>query len=47
MRLHDDDDSIVDAVCEAWNKLTNEAGRITSLCAYPWITKLVAATIKT
>jgi hypothetical protein len=30
-------EAIVDAACTAWNKLTAEAGRITSLCSYPWI----------
>ena len=47
MRLHDDYNCIVDAICAAWNKVTNEAGRIKSLCDYPWIERLVAATIKT
>jgi hypothetical protein len=32
-RLHDDYEAIVDAACAAWNKLTAEAGRITSLCS--------------
>jgi len=36
-RLHDDYDAIVDAACRAWNRLTAEAGRIKSLCTYPWI----------
>jgi putative transposase len=36
-RLHADYDAIVDAACEAWNRLRNEVGRITSLCSYPWI----------
>jgi transposase len=47
LRLHDDYDAIVDAACDAWNKLTAEAGRITSLCTYPWIEKLIRATVKT
>lgn len=37
-RLHDDYDAILDAACEAWNQLCAEAGRLTSLTAYPWIT---------
>ena len=36
-RLLDDYDAIVDAACNAWNKLAAEAGRIKSLCSYPWI----------
>ena len=27
----------VDAACNAWNRLVAEAGRIKSLCSYPWI----------
>jgi transposase len=45
-RLHDDYEAIVDAACVAWNKLTAEAGRITSLCSYPWLKDWVAATVK-
>ena len=29
--------AIVDAACDAWQRLLAEAGRITSLCSYPWI----------
>ena len=29
--------AIVDAACDAWQQLLAEAGRITSLCSYPWI----------
>ncbi len=47
LRLHDDDDAIVDATCAAWNKLSAEAGRITSLCTYPWIEKLIKAAVTT
>jgi hypothetical protein len=46
-RLHDDYEAIVDAACEAWNKLAAEAGRITSLCSYPWLKKFNLATVKT
>lgn len=45
-RLLDDYDAIVDAACTAWNTLTAETGRITSLCSYPWIDKLLAAEVK-
>ncbi len=36
-RLLDDYDAIVDAACNAWNRLLAEAGRIRTLCSYPWI----------
>ena len=36
-RLHADYDAIADAACNAWNSLCAEAGRLTSLCTYPWI----------
>jgi hypothetical protein len=45
-RLHDDYNAILDATCKAWNRLTAEAGRITSLCAFPWIEKLTRAAVK-
>jgi transposase len=39
-RLLADYDAIAEAACKAWNRLTAEAGRITSLCSYPWILKV-------
>lgn len=36
-RLHADYDAIADAASQAWNRLAAEAGRLTSLCSYPWI----------
>jgi hypothetical protein len=36
-RLLDDYEAIVDAACTAWNRLRAQAGRIASLCSYPWI----------
>jgi transposase len=39
-RLHTDYNAIVDAACQAWANLIAEAGRITSLCSYPWIPKV-------
>ena len=36
-RLLDDYDAIVTAACDAWNRLLAEAGRIRTLCSYPWI----------
>jgi transposase len=41
-RLLADYDAIVEAACNAWNRLMAEAGRIKSLCAYPWIPKVSA-----
>jgi transposase len=41
-RLHADYDAIADAACAAWNRLIAEAGRLTSLCSYPWIPKVKA-----
>ena len=40
-RLHDDYDSIVDAACDAWNRLMADTGRIKSLCSYPWIEDVI------
>jgi transposase len=39
-RLLDDYDAIVTAACNAWNRLLAEAGRIKTLCSYPWIPKV-------
>jgi len=36
-RLLADYEAIVDAACEAWNRVVAETGRIASLCSYPWI----------
>ena len=44
-RQLDDYETIVDAACGAWNKLKAEAGRITTLCSYPWIEKLLSVKI--
>jgi transposase len=39
-RLLADYDAIVNAACNAWNKLAADAGRIKSLCSYPWIPEI-------
>jgi hypothetical protein len=39
-RLLDDYDAIVDAANKAWNRLVAEAGRLASLCSYPWIPRV-------
>lgn len=41
-RLLDDYSAIVQAACCAWNRLVAEAGRIKSLCSYPWILQVNA-----
>ncbi len=41
-RLLVDYDAIADATCVAWNRLVAEAGRIKSLCSYPWIPQVNA-----
>jgi transposase len=37
-RLHADYNAIVDAACNAWNRITPE--RLLSLCNYPWIARV-------
>lgn len=37
LRLFDDTEDIVEACCQAWNRLTRQPQRIRSLCNYPWI----------
>jgi DDE superfamily endonuclease len=41
-RLLADYEAIVDAACNAWNRLVAQAGRIKSLCSYPWILQVNA-----
>lgn len=36
-RLLDDYQAIEQAICKVWNTLLDDAGRLTSLTAYPWI----------
>ena len=40
LRVLDDTEAIIEACCAAWNRLPAEHGRMRSLCAYPWITKV-------
>jgi transposase len=42
LRFLPDTAAIIEACCRAWNALAAEPGRIRSLCAYPWITKLAS-----
>jgi hypothetical protein len=37
LQVWPDQDAIIQACCDAWNALTADADRITSLCLYPWI----------
>lgn len=37
-RVPDDDVAVLDAVCRAWNRFLDEAGHLTSLTAYPYLT---------
>ena len=39
-RLHADYEAIADAASLAWNRLCAEAGRLTSLCSYPWMPRV-------
>jgi len=36
-RLHADYDAIVEAASQAWSRLVDETGRLSSLCSYSWI----------
>ncbi|MGE3915995.1 MAG: transposase [Hyphomicrobiaceae bacterium] len=36
-RLHANYDAIADAASQAWDRLVAEAGRLSTLCSYPWI----------
>jgi len=40
-RLYQSEEAIVDALCTAWNTLRAEAGRLTTLTSYPWITQAI------
>ena len=42
-RLLEDYTAILDAACTAWQRLTNEPGRIASLGSYPWIIECVSS----
>jgi hypothetical protein len=40
LRVLDDTEAVIEACCTAWNALAAEPGRLHTLCAYPWITKI-------
>lgn len=40
-RLLDDYDDVLKASCKAWKALIAETGRVQSLCAYPWIERVL------
>jgi transposase len=41
LRVFKDYHAIVDACCDAWNRLIAERDRIRSLCHQPWIKKVI------
>ena len=42
LRVLDDTEAIVDACCQAWIDLIAEPDRMRTLCAYPWIMKVIS-----
>jgi transposase len=40
-RLLDDTEAVMQALCGAWTSLIADAGRIASICSYPWIVEAV------
>ena len=42
LRVLDDTEAIIDACCQAWINLIAEPERMRSLCAYPWIMKVIS-----
>jgi transposase len=42
LRVFADYRAIVDACCEAWNRLVADPGRLRSLCDQPWIRKVTS-----
>ena len=40
LQVFPDQAAIVEACCDAWNRLIAETNRIKTLCAYPWIRKV-------
>ena len=41
LRVLDDTEAIIDACCQAWIDLIGEPDRMRTLCAYPWIMKVI------
>jgi DDE superfamily endonuclease len=41
-RVFADLGEVIDVCCEVWNRLLADAGRIRSLCSFPWITAAVS-----
>ena len=42
LRVLDDTEAIIDACCQAWIDLIAEPDRMPTLCAYPWIMKVIS-----
>ena len=42
LRVHADQQAIIEACCRAWNALVDENGRLKSLCNQPWVQKVTS-----
>ena len=42
LRVFEDQEAIIDACCQAWNAVADDADRIKSLCLQPWIRKVIS-----
>ena len=42
LRVLDDTEAIIDTCCQAWIDLIAEPDRMRTLCAYPWIMKVIS-----
>ena len=45
LRVLDDTEAIIDACCQAWIDLIAEPDRMRTLCAYPWIMKVISGSL--
>jgi transposase len=41
VRVCADQNAMIDACCQAWNKLANDVERVKSLCLHPWIETVI------
>ena len=42
LRVFENQDAVIDACCQAWNAVADDAERIRSLCLQPWIKKIIS-----
>ena len=42
LRVFADQNAIIDACCQAWNKLASDTQRVKSLCLHPWIKTVIS-----